>query len=562
MTRDGFDDRASADEALAAAARAGDDAAFAELWRRHAAAGAVAARQFAHIADADDLLSEAYLRILAALRRGGGPRGAFRPYLYRTIRNLAMDWRRPAELALEDAPDADTMVPGPELAAAERALGFRAFRSLPPRWQSVLWYLDVEGLQPSDAAPLLGLSPNATSVLAGRAREGLKKAWLQAHVNETAVPEGCRWTTERMGDYARGSLTRRRRERFERHVATCERCSALLEEVEDAGGRLAVLLLPLFLGGSAAAALLPRPDGDAGSPTAAPAGGSATALAATARVPLSVAVASVAVLVVAGVAWGLASLPRGTEAPAETAETPVTEPSQPPATPAPTPTPTVTEAPAESAPVTPPRPARPPAPQPSPSPTPTPTPPPAPASPVDVVEPGTNRLLVSGAGDVPGAVIELWGTTTSLLTGVTSAPALLASVVVQPDGTWTAPAAGGITPVNVAVTVRQVRDGLASPPVELFSGAMFYVGAELHEATVAGSTASWTLLGWPGAAWEIRDPGDGTVLASGVLDADGRSEASVPLPAAPSGTVFGFDVGYVQDGAITVSVPGLTATAP
>ena len=138
MTHDQVDDGGPSDEALATAARAGDDDAFAELWRRHARAGAVAARQYAHIADADDLLAEAYTRIFAALRRGGGPHGAFRPYLYRTILNVALDARRPAEVPIEEAPDADLLLPGPELAAAERTIAFRAFRTLPERWQSVL----------------------------------------------------------------------------------------------------------------------------------------------------------------------------------------------------------------------------------------------------------------------------------------------------------------------------------------------------------------------------------------------------------------------------------------
>ncbi|MFP3686343.1 hypothetical protein SB847_21820, partial [Bacillus sp. SIMBA_026] len=60
----------------------------------------------------------------------------------------------------------------------------KAFRSLPERWQAVLWYLDVERMKPAAVAPILGLSPNAVSALALRAREGLRREYLQAHIAE------------------------------------------------------------------------------------------------------------------------------------------------------------------------------------------------------------------------------------------------------------------------------------------------------------------------------------------------------------------------------------------
>lgn len=547
MTRDDSETLGPADEALAASARAGDASAFGELWRRHSGAGAVAARQFAHIADPDDLLSEASTRIFAAMRRGGGPHGAFRPYLYRAIRNVALDWRRPASVPLDDAPEDELALPGPELAAVERTIGFAAFRSLPERWQSVLWYLDVEGMEPAQAAPLLGLSPNATSALAVRAREGLKKAWLQAHVNENTVPEGCRWTTTRMGEFARGGLSRRGRERFEAHLETCERCSTLLLEVQDAGGRLAALLLPVLLGGAAATILARRDARSEGSTVTA--GGVAGGVVAVSAAAL------VAVLVIGGVALAVSTAgERGPEAPA--AVPPTAPPTSDP-TPDPTPEPTAV---LEDPPTLPPRAAPPAAPPPVVPENPPPVPPTVPTAPVVDFDPATGRLAATGMGDIPGAVIELWGTTTSLATGVTSAPTLLASTVVAPDGTWTTPAAGGVTPVNITVTVRQVLDGVASAPVELVADAIFGVETVSTAASVVGGDATWQLLGWPGAEWEVRDD-VGTTVASGVFDAAGDATATVPLPAVPSGTVLSYDYGYVQDGFLLASSPGLTATA-
>ncbi|PJJ73487.1 RNA polymerase sigma factor (sigma-70 family) [Diaminobutyricimonas aerilata] len=245
------------DDELADRSRAGDAQAFAELWSRHARAGLAAARQFQSIADPDDIVAEAYLNIFRAMQRGGGPTEAFRPYLYRTIRNVALSWARNSNNlpidAAEDLPDPKADV---ESTVLENTVTVRAFRTLPERWQTVLWYTEVEGMEPAEAAPHLGLSANSVAALAYRAREGLRKAWLQAHVSDTRIPEECRWTTERMGEYARGGLTPRARQKFEKHLETCTRCSILLEEIDDISGRLAAILLPAVLGGTAGAGYL------------------------------------------------------------------------------------------------------------------------------------------------------------------------------------------------------------------------------------------------------------------------------------------------------------------
>lgn len=244
------------DPALAELSRADDDAAFAELWRRHARAGTTAARQFTSIADPQDIVSEAYLRILRALQQGGGPHEAFRPYLYRTIRNIALDWRASSpSLSLDETHDlvSDQSI---EITVLENAVTARAFEALPENWQAVLWYLEVEGMSPSEAAPLLGLSPNATSALAARAQEGFKRAWLQAHVNDRAVPAECQWTTARMGRYVRHSLSGRTRARFDQHLKDCDRCAVLVLEIGDLGGQLASVLLPITLGATAGSLLL------------------------------------------------------------------------------------------------------------------------------------------------------------------------------------------------------------------------------------------------------------------------------------------------------------------
>lgn len=87
-------------------ARSGDKAAFGELWSRHAQSGIVVARGFTSSLDADDLVAEAFTRIYQRVFDGGGPDGAFRPYLYTTIRNLARRWGNGRnDIQIEDIED-------------------------------------------------------------------------------------------------------------------------------------------------------------------------------------------------------------------------------------------------------------------------------------------------------------------------------------------------------------------------------------------------------------------------------------------------------------------------
>jgi RNA polymerase sigma factor (sigma-70 family) len=246
------------DEALVEQTRAGDQRAFAELWRRHFRSGARVARQFTSI-DADDLVSEAYTRIYQRVLAGGGPTGAFRPYLYTTIRNLASTWGAASKHVqvddIADFEDPDTLE-DPAAIALDRTLTARAFRSLPDRWQSVLWYTEVEGMDPHEVAPLLGMSANGVAALSYRAREGLRKAWLQAHINDATASGECQWTISRIGEHARKGLSARDSERMGAHLATCTKCTIISEEVDEVGSRLALVMVPILIGGIAGGTFL------------------------------------------------------------------------------------------------------------------------------------------------------------------------------------------------------------------------------------------------------------------------------------------------------------------
>jgi RNA polymerase sigma factor (sigma-70 family) len=297
----------TSDEELIANARSGDQGAFAELWRRHYRSGARVARQFTSSIDADDLVSEAYTRIYQRVLAGGGPSGAFRPYLYTTIRNLASTWgAKSRDVQVDDIADYEdpTTIDDPVAVALDRTLTARAFRSLPERWQSVLWYTEVEGMDPHEVAPILGMSANGVAALSYRAREGLRKAWLQAHVSEAGVSEACKWTIARLGDNARHSLTAREQEKMSDHLKTCTKCAIVSEEVDEVGSHLAMVLLPIMLGAGIGGILLASLS-HAGAATATVAAGALPAI--PASFTAMVTPAAFAPAVSAGLAMGAAT---------------------------------------------------------------------------------------------------------------------------------------------------------------------------------------------------------------------------------------------------------------
>jgi RNA polymerase sigma factor (sigma-70 family) len=231
--------------------RSGDRGAFGELWRRHYRAGVTVARNVTSSIDPDDLVQEAYTRIYQSILRGGGPTASFRAYLFTSIRNTAAAWGRSRHETSVDVLEAVEDPATSEQASAEaldRGLTNQAFRSLPTRWQEVLWYSEIERMKPAEIAPLLGMKPTAVAQLTFRAREGLREAWIQAHLRAVLDGSTCQWTIERMGAYTRHNLGHRDRTKLDSHLAECARCAIVASEARDVSGRLALVLLPLTVG--------------------------------------------------------------------------------------------------------------------------------------------------------------------------------------------------------------------------------------------------------------------------------------------------------------------------
>ncbi|MFF7793868.1 sigma-70 family RNA polymerase sigma factor [Streptomyces sp. NPDC007991] len=247
--------------------RSGDDTAYEELFRRHAQAVRRYARTCCRDAHtADDLTAEVFARMLQAVRGGSGPEHAVRAYLLTSVRRVAASWTRSArrEQLVDDfaafaaqsargsaVSDDDTLDVRADVRAmhdAERSMAMRAFRSLPERWQAVLWHTEVEDESPSEVATLFGLDANGTRVLAGRAREGLKQACLRAHVSATlTADEECARYADQLGRYARGRLRTRAERGLRKHLEECAKCRLAATQIEEvAGGVPAVVPLAVI----------------------------------------------------------------------------------------------------------------------------------------------------------------------------------------------------------------------------------------------------------------------------------------------------------------------------
>lgn len=245
---------APSDAELISRVRGGDVAAYGELFSRHVDAAKRLSRQLVRGPDADDLVSEAFAKVLTVLQGGGGPDVAFRAYLLTSVRRLHVDRIRSGS-RLQTSDDMEAFDPGvpfqdTAVAAFESGAAAKAFASLPERWQLVLWHLEVEGQKPADVAPLLGMSPNSVSALAYRAREGLRQAFLTMHLNDISETD-CRWVNEHLGAYVRNGLAKRESTKVQAHLDECRRCTAMYLELTEVNSNLRAILGPLLLGAAA-----------------------------------------------------------------------------------------------------------------------------------------------------------------------------------------------------------------------------------------------------------------------------------------------------------------------
>ncbi|MCU1356776.1 MAG: sigma-70 region 2 domain protein [Acidimicrobiales bacterium] len=168
------------DDQLLVATRGGDPHAFAELWLRYEADARSFARSLVPTGDVDDVVNEAFAKVLNAIRRGGGPSSHPVRYIMVTVRSVAYaaGSARVRNRRLQRRLRNERQVlPGtPALPDDHLTL---AFGALPKRWREVLWWTEVEGLSCNEVGERIGVSPAGAASLAYRARKALRAEYAR-----------------------------------------------------------------------------------------------------------------------------------------------------------------------------------------------------------------------------------------------------------------------------------------------------------------------------------------------------------------------------------------------
>src|SRR5437867_12747656 len=165
------------DAALVERFQAGDEAAFAELYRRYyARLRRACRRRLGDESDADEAAQEALVRAYKALPRFGGSR-RFYPWLRVIAENVCVAMRRRPTVVDAPNPGGGDPVLDAVVDAADRQQVRQALAAMAPRQQAALsmW---AEGWPSSHIAAELGCTAGAADVTVHRARQSFRRRYL------------------------------------------------------------------------------------------------------------------------------------------------------------------------------------------------------------------------------------------------------------------------------------------------------------------------------------------------------------------------------------------------
>lgn len=250
------------DGALLTMARLGHQEAYATLFSRYSYAAHRLARHLGQKEDSDDVVSEAFAQVLDLLGRGKGPERAFRAYLFTTVRHecARRAKARKRVVPTDDLQQIDTPVAFGDgnLDDFERTAIRAAYESLPARWQTVLWHLDVEGRKPHELGPLLDLSANSVSALVYRARAGLREAYLQQHIKDEQPADSrtCLDHRAKLSSFVRRTASARDQERIHAHLESCADCMAIYLDLQEVNRDVGLIAAPTAIASTVGLALV------------------------------------------------------------------------------------------------------------------------------------------------------------------------------------------------------------------------------------------------------------------------------------------------------------------
>ena len=204
--------------------------------------------------DADDLVSETFVRVLPALDRLDAAEVNLEAYLFATTKNLFLKQvgraKRTEPMAdvpepvapivpIEDDPERSTLL------GAQQIEVRAANAALQPRQRMVLALCELEERSYAEIGEIVGLNENAVAQLVFRARESLRTELRLLQVDPESLPEECRAFLPALSQYLDGQLREPRKSATLAHLEGCERCQAALADMREAQKRYRTVLLPL-----------------------------------------------------------------------------------------------------------------------------------------------------------------------------------------------------------------------------------------------------------------------------------------------------------------------------
>jgi DNA-directed RNA polymerase specialized sigma24 family protein len=262
------------DARLLSLVRDGDAEAYEVVCQRHERAARRLARCLVPAEEADDLVVETLDQILDAILDGGGPIGAFRPYLLTAVRRVSSGWQPPQHThGFADAaqlPDPGELLVEPAVADLAASAIAQAFLSLPDRWMAVLWHIEIEQANPAETGEIVELDTGEVATQCHRAWDGLRQAYVQLQIEYGARSE-CQPVLRLLPGFVGDTASSPDRAAVSEHLTYCDQCHAVWAELTDIdAATLRTVVAPVFLGSVAEAYLAA---GDAPAVPTATAGG-------------------------------------------------------------------------------------------------------------------------------------------------------------------------------------------------------------------------------------------------------------------------------------------------
>ncbi|MFD9000067.1 ricin-type beta-trefoil lectin domain protein [Streptomyces sp. NPDC059582] len=248
-------DPGESDETLALRMRGGPDAEVAQStallmarhWQPVHAYAAICLASSAQIAAM--VTGAAFHQVFDRLNLGE-PATALRPRLLVTVRDTVRHWAEADRTAvvlpeLQKPAGGRGMRAAKSMTAENRELAQRAFQSLPPDAQCLLWHTEVEAEPVFVPAGLLGLDLDTASAVLEQAQEKFRQGCVRAH-RELAPTDECRFYNRLLDVPMRrgGGLL----PDVQQHLSECRYCRSAAEQLGHFEGGLGTLLAEAVLG--------------------------------------------------------------------------------------------------------------------------------------------------------------------------------------------------------------------------------------------------------------------------------------------------------------------------